>query len=258
MDVFLEGQVWPDFHHAIIEAMREWMIPRVRPRYVVRVEERVYVEHALEPGGRVIRPDVSLVEPEGAAVTRIAGRAPGAALADRPITLTLPMPEEVHETFLTIRERERMTLVAVIELLSPANKRAGSDGQREYQWKRESVLRSAAHLLELDLLRAGERLRTLEPLPDADYYAFLSRADRRPLVDVYRWMLRDPLPVVPVPLSGGEPDVPLDLQQIFDAVYSRAGYDYSLDYAQPVEPRLSEEDARWVAAALAGRAAGTG
>jgi hypothetical protein len=47
MDPFIESQIWEDFHHALIEVIRESLIPHTRPRYVVRVEERVYVEHIL-------------------------------------------------------------------------------------------------------------------------------------------------------------------------------------------------------------------
>jgi hypothetical protein len=89
------------------------------------------------------------------------------------------MPERVREAFLTIRERETMEVVTVIEVLSPGNKQAGSDGRREYLRKRRDVLLSATHLVELDLLRGGERLPTIEPLPPGDYYAFVCRRQHR-------------------------------------------------------------------------------
>ena len=143
-----------------------------------------------------------------------------------------------------------MEVVTVIEVLSPGNKRPGSDGRREYLNKRETVLRSPAHLLELDLLRGGERLPTIEALPRADYYAFVCRARRRPLAEVYPWTLYQPLPSIPVPLAQGDPEIALDLQAVFTTVYDRAGYDYALDYAQPVAPPLSEDEQAWCAAIL--------
>lgn len=167
------------------------------------------------------------------------------------VTLTLPIPVEMRRAFLTIRDRDNLQVVAEIELLSPWNKRPGSDGVREYARKRETVLRSSAHLVELDLLRGGQRLETLEKLPAGDYYALVSRERRRPKVEVYAWSLRQPLPTVPIPLAGSDPDVPLDLQAVFTSVYDRAGYDYSLDYTRPVEPPLSEEDAAWAREVLA-------
>ena len=48
-----------------------------------------------------------------------------------------------------------MEVVTVLETLSPANKRPGGDGRREYLKKREEVLQSPSHLVEIDLLRGG-------------------------------------------------------------------------------------------------------
>jgi hypothetical protein len=171
-----------------------------------------------------------------------------------PVIRHLPVPEQVREAFLTIRERETMEVVTVIEVLSPGNKRAGSDGRREYLRKREEVLLSATHLVELDLLRGGERLPTLEALPPGDYYVFVCRGQRRFQAEVYAWPMRRPLPPVPVPLAGADPDVVLDLQAMFTTVYDRAGYDYSLDYRRALMPPLSEADQVW-AQQLLGRGA---
>ena len=54
-----------------------------------------------------------------------------------------------------------------------------------------------------------------------------------------RWPLAHRLPIIPIPLAGSDPDVPLDLQAVFNLVYVRAGYDYALDYQQPIYPALS-------------------
>jgi uncharacterized protein DUF4058 len=167
--------------------------------------------------------------------------------------LPLPLPERRREPYLTLRDRESRAVVTVIEVLSPSNKRRGGDGRREYLRKREEVLGSAAHLVELDLLRGGDRLPTVEPLPLADYYAFVSREQRRPRVEVYHWTFRNSLPTVFVPLAGGDPDVPLDLQAIITDLYNRAGYDYSLNYQGAIEPTLDVADAVWIQELLAPR-----
>src|SRR5262249_7048640 len=216
-----------------------------RPRYVVRVEERVYVEHVPADDSAFIRPDVTVLER-----TRSEGplESPGATATSAvvtPVIRHLPVPERVREAFLTVREREMMEVVTVIEVLSPGNKCAGSDGRREYLRKREEVLLSATHLVELDLLRGGERLPTLEPLPPGDYYVFVCRGQRRFQAEVYAWSLRRPLPPVPIPLAGSDPDVMLDLQTMFTIVYDRAGYDYSLNYRQVLVPPLSDADQVW-------------
>ena len=106
-----------------------------------------------------------------------------------------------------------------------------------------NVFYTPAHLVELDLLRGGLRLPTIEPLEPGDYYAFACRKERLPKVDVYAWTLRQPLPPIPIPLMGGEPDVIVDLQGAFNTTYDRAGYDYSLDYRRPPEPAFSTSDA---------------
>jgi hypothetical protein len=173
-----------------------------------------------------------------------------AAALVEPVVLTVPVPVEHREAFLSIRLRETREVIAVIGLLSPANKRPGSDGRREYLGKRDEVLETKPHLVELDLLRGGERLPTVEPLPAGDYFAFICRGNRRPRVEVYAWGLRGPLPTIPVPLVNPDPDATLDLQAIFTSVYDRAGYDYSLDYRAPLDPPLREADNAWASKLL--------
>ena len=249
MDPFVEGQDWEDFHTGFIAELAAALVPRIRPKYVARKERRIYVEHSYPADDRLVRADVAVISDERASVE---SPEPGAARAAvSPVVLHLPMPEERRESFLTLRDRQTMHVVTVIELLSPANKRPGGDGRREYLSKRESVLGSTTHLVELDLLREGERLPTVEPLPPGDYYAFVCR-QRRYQAEVYGWTLRDRLPTIPIPLAGDDPDVRIDLAEVFTSTYDRAGYDYSLDYTRPIQPPLSEPDARWAQAVLVG------
>ena len=161
------------------------------------------------------------------------------------------MPEQRRESYLVIRLQETMEVVTVLETLSPSNKRPGGDGRREYLQKRETLLQSQAHLIELDLLRGGQRLPTATPLPPGDYYALVSRRPRGPRAAVYAWTLRDRLPTIPVPLKEGDADVPLDLQAAFATVYDRARYDLSVRYAAELQPPLSADDALWVRELLA-------
>ena len=81
-------------------------------------------------------------------------------------------------------------LVTAIELLSPANKRPGADGAEAYEKKRQELFASTAHLLELDLLRAGRRPQVARPLPEAPYFIFLSRMQRRPNIEIWPLSLR--------------------------------------------------------------------
>jgi len=164
-----------------------------------------------------------------------------------------PMPEEHREAYLVIRECNSKEIITVIETLSPANKRAGADGQREYFRMRDQVLDSRSHLVELDLLRGGLRLPNTGGLPPGDDYAIVSRSRRRPRADVYTWGIRQPLPAIPVPLKEGDPDVSLDLQAAFTTVYDRSDYDMSIDYGAALDPPLSEADQASVQELLAAR-----
>ena len=116
-----------------------------------------------------------------------------------------------------------------------------ADGRLEYLSKRRRMLLSTAHLLEFDLLRLGQRLPMHDPLPPAEYFILLSRAESRPISEVWPLTLRDQLPVVPIPLLPGDADVLLDLQQAFTATYDLLGYDLAIDYTRPPEPPLDEQ-----------------
>jgi hypothetical protein len=251
MDPFLEGQLWPDFHAAFIAETRMALVPGLRPRYVALIEKHVYLEREPDGPRRRVRPDAVVVE-NTPHFQRSRG---GATVLERPAVavaapVAVPLPaftrEKVERAYVEIRLRETRDLVTVIELLSPANKHPGDDGRTEYQRKRELVFQSGVHLVEIDLLRDGERLPMGEPLPPADYYAILSRAQSRPLADVWPIGLRHRLPSLSIPLSGDDPDAALDLQAVFNAVYDRAGYDYMIGYEAVPEPPLLEEDAAWV------------
>ena len=139
-----------------------------------------------------------------------------------------------------------MEVITVIELLSPSNKRANGDGRREYLQKRDEIISSQSHLVEIDLLRGGERLPIIEPLPPADFHCFVCRADKRPQASRFSWTMRQVLPTIPIPLMRGDADVMLPLQLVFSTVYDRAGYDLSLDYSAELKPVPDEETAAWI------------
>lgn len=245
MDPFLENQEWKDFHTDFNVALRAALVGHIEPRYIVRVERRVYVEFpSHEDDSRVRLADAAILV-TGAPQTE-ATTSGGAATAVVPEVGEIPMPEEQREAYLVIRERETMEVVTVIETLSPANKRRG-DGRRVYLEKRDEILQSQAHLVELDLLRGGERLPMVTPLPEGDNYAIVSRRNRRPQADIYAWKLPQPLPEIPIPLKKGDPDVMLPLQPVFTTVYDRARYDLSVDYQAPLDPPFSNAEAEWVA-----------
>lgn len=151
-----------------------------------------------------------------------------------PQVLPLLEIDEKPEPYIAIISLPGRELVTIIELLSPSNKHATSRGRQEYLRKREQIIHSCVNLIEIDLLRKGLHMPTVEPLPPADYYAFVARGNRRPLVEVYSWRLNDPLPTIPVPLLPEDPDATLNLQEAFDITFARARYDVRPEYSQPL------------------------
>ncbi|MEX2173495.1 MAG: DUF4058 family protein [Pirellulaceae bacterium] len=210
MDPFIEDQEWEDFHASFNAVLSEALAPAIERHYVARLDRRFYVEHGLG-------------DDEQAS----------------------PSPQERRETFLVIREQQTMEIVTVIETLSPANKRASSDGREQYLAKREEILASRTNLVELDLLRGGKRLPVVG-MPPGDYFAVISRGYRRPRADVFAWTLRQSLPKIPIPLKKGEPEASLDLQHALTTVYDRARYQLSLRYGSSLSVPLSEADAAWL------------
>ncbi len=195
---------------------------------------------------RLAVPDVGIVE-------RDAPSTPAAtiALASAPLTGTAAMEVPTRYARVEIRTVDDETLITAIELLSPVNKRPGADGADAYERKRQEVFRSAAHLLEIDLLRAGRRPQLLTPLPDTPYFIFLSRAERRPQIDIWPLTLRDPIPAVPVPLGRSDPDIALEVGSAIHLIYTSARYERRIDYrSAPPPPLLSPDDAAWLDAHL--------
>lgn len=248
MDPYVESQAWIDFHTGLLVAMQEQLNALLPASYYVAAEERVYLERW--PGGEeslLIRPDLSVLTAPGRS-----WRPGGAAIAEAgPVALTLPVPEDVEHGYLTVRATETQAVVTIIEVLSRTNKRPGTDGHRDYMEKRAEVLRTRTSLVELNLLRGGERLPTIPAAPPADYYALVSRGNQRPRTDCCHWTVRDPLSAIPIPLDPPDPDVLLDLQGAASLVYDRAAYSRRLNYSAPVEPPLPANDAAWAAERIA-------
>ena len=248
VDPFLESQLWDDFHCAFINHCREMLMPRVRPQYLVNIERYVYLTQPDDDEDEIVKnivPD-DFVTDAGHGWREYAGRAV-ATLA--PVRNRMPMTKR-RRSYLTIRTKEFREVVTVIELLSPSDKARG-DGQAAYLGKRANIQSSTANLVELDFLRGGQRLPTADPLQPGDYFAFVSRPTDWPDIDVYGWSMRDPLPSIPIPLAEPDPDVLLDLQEVFTTTYDLAGYDLALNYRAVVRPPLTTDEAAWATERLA-------
>lgn len=242
MDPYLEGSEWTSVHTVLAVEIARQLTPRLLPHYIARAEKR-YVVTTLDPmedvGISSIYPDASIAEQSH--VLRAGPATATGAVA--PLTMATVVPKRIAQVWVEIRDAANRQLVTAIEILSPTNKQV--EGRAEYLECRKRLLLSAAHLIEIDLLRRGQRLPMQQPLPSVPYFVFVGRADRRPLTDVWPITLTQTLPSIGVPLLAGDADVPLNLQAALSAVYDDGAYAASIDYSRPPEIPLSDDDRAW-------------
>ena len=240
MDPYLEAPtIWPNVHTSLMTIFQEQLNPLLAPQYLAELETQVVIDR-MDDESQIVRPDVSLTTPQEPTGTR------SAAVVAEPLPVRLRVPLDVPTRLVTvyIRQRPNETLVAVIELLSPVNKRRGT-GRTAYLDKRRAFLRARLHLIEIDLLRSYPRMPFDDPLPSADYLVMVAQAGERPHCSVWPISVRQPLPTIPIPLLDPDPPVPLALGQALQTAYERARYDLRVDYRKPPVPSLTPQDAAW-------------
>ena len=249
MDPYLEAPgLWQDVHASMIAGIRDELQAQLLPRYVALITPYIAFESLEIMPLHLVSPDISLYERD---LILMGTSAHAVAIEPAPLVGMAVMNVPTRYARVEVRTVADATLVTAIEILSPADKRPGSDGADAYARKRQQLFFSEAHLLELDLLRGGQRPRLAEPLPPAPYFVFLSRADKRPRVEIWPIALHAALPTVPVPLLRPDPDVALNLGRVLHQIYRNARYDVQVDYRQtPPPPALSAEEATWLDAHL--------
>ncbi len=241
MDPYLEdAELWPEFHDRLLVAIADDLGPKLRPRYRVAIEKRVYQDVVTNLS--IGRPGVALLRRAGRAQEEVPTAARGGI---EPVTVELPMPEAVRERFLEVRAVGTGEVVTVIEVISPGNKRSGK-GRQVYEAKRLKILGSQTHLVEIDLIRSFGPLPLQRGGTETLYRILFSRAEERPKAALYGFNLADAVPPFPLPLSTHEPDIWVDLKALIDAVYDRASYDLAIDYRQGLRPPLGDADTAWV------------
>ncbi len=207
MNPYLEqDDAWHDFHERFIPLAADVLGAQVRPNYIVKIDEHVYV-HELPPD-----------------------------------PLLLPAIDIERVAFAEIRDRRSRELVTVLELLSPSNKRTGAD-REQYLATRGQLQASNAHLVEIDLLRGGQPMPAANR-PACAYAVMVSRVEERPGAGLWPVQLRDRLPHIPIPVRQPDPDAELDLQALLDRIYDAARYALYI-YGGTPEPPLGAEDADW-------------
>lgn len=214
--------LWPDFHVSFINSLRDWLLRRLGRGYLALIEERVYIawEGASLPS--LYRPDVAVARVD---TGEVAAQAPSStAAATPPLIVPVALLDEVREYTVSIKTAAGR-LVTAIEVLSPNNKRMGHEGRQAYLAKRLDMFAAGVHLVEIDLLREGERLPLAQPWPPCDRAVLVVRKARLHAGELYTFSATDPLPAVSVPLLSPDPDVVLDLQAVLEEMWVRTDYD---------------------------------
>jgi hypothetical protein len=153
MNPYLEGSLWTTVHTTLAVEIVRRLNPQLLPRYVALSSRRFVMEipEDLEIAVETIDPDVAVVKSPLPQEER-----GGVGTIEAPLRLaTLTRTPAPHIT-VEIRDIENRRVVTVIEVLSPTNKRG--EGYDEYTEKRDRTLRRSAHLIEIDLLRKGQRV----------------------------------------------------------------------------------------------------
>jgi len=257
MDPYLENPArWTDMHQRLITYIADALQPHLRPRYHACMGERVYV--MLPP--RTMYPDVLITRHPLREAAVVGYPLPNiqetVALWDTPIVVTLPAAEH-REPYIELVHTAGDEVVTIIEVLSPANK-ADGEGRDQYRRKQQTVLESAVHLVEIDLLSSGLHsvaapIEVCATLPPHRYLVSVWRGPELHHFELYPAPLQERLPRLRVPLRAPDPDVGLDLGGVLGLCYDNGGYADLIDYRQPPPVPLSAEETAWVDGLLQGK-----
>ena len=242
MDPWLEGPfVWKGCHDTLVVKSMETLQPDLKKRgYYIDLGERVWIvedERSIWPDNLLFR-RVPVSAADGGTAT---------AVVDEPVRIIRPN-EDVREVFAEIRTAVTHELVTCIEFISHANKQQ-QQGRELYRLKQDELEQAQVHLVEIDLLRAGQHIISIPPLvveqlKPWDYLVNLARRQGGDY-EVYPIPLRQRLPRIRIPLKIGDEDAVLDLQDVLNRTYDVGPYPERLDYDRDPVPPLSNEDAQW-------------
>jgi hypothetical protein len=243
MDPYIEQPaIWPDFHDSLITAIRGALNPFLRPRYAALTQDRLYVFQSSRP----IYPDIGVIDLSPRRRTTAHGAA--TLEADAPAVFELG-PDEIRIPYIEIIEPAAGNrIVTTIEVLSPTNKDTGL-GRDHYVQKRRELWSAGVNLVEIDLLRAGEKT-VWDPQAHLDslrpWHYVVAVARRSELTqELYAISLRRRLPTISIPLANDDKDVPLDLQAAFIRCWNEGPYPELLHYHEAPPAILSDDDVAW-------------
>ena len=239
MNPYLEqADYWSDFHNQLIAALARTLIPQLLPNYRVVTDKWVY-KIAGKSAIAIGRPD-RIVQQRRTQTSPTATIMPRSQSTVQPIKVAVPLRQDVRQSYIQVKDAATKEVVTAIEVLSPVNKLG--DGRKKYIAKRQQVLESLTHLVEIDLLRDGKPLPLEKDSIHSHYCILISRANTRPWADLYPFNLRDRIPPFSLPLRPDDIEPVVDLQTLTNELYEQLGYDYFIDYNNSPPSPWSQSD----------------
>jgi hypothetical protein len=251
MDPYLEdNEIWPGFHQFLATQIASTLNRQIGPNYYADLEVRTVLPDVNIANRSSVRPDTGVFEVPHELQTTAIRTMTAVAIPEAPIHRAVPFPDPTRLRTVKVFRTGSGELVTAIEILSPYNKRR-NEGLEEYRQKRNRLLSSSVHFIEVDFLRAGQRpgSEVNDPPLDTDYILLVNRDQdwAQRVSEIWPVAISDPLPVLPVPLLDPDPDVPLDLGTVLRTVYENAAYERHINYREPIPPpKLRPPMAEWI------------
>jgi hypothetical protein len=213
MDPYLEDPaVWAAFHHQLVAALYQLLLPGLVDRYRARVSVRQYV-------------------------------------SEFPL-FTSVIREEHSEEYIEIRSRADGRLVTLVDVVGPANK-ATPAGRAAYLATRQAALGGRAAAVEVDLVTQGKPTLDFarDGLPEFDHAVTVTRATAPDRYEIYTATVMKRLPKFKLPLAADDRDAVLDLQVAVARAYDLGNFGRQLDYSAPLprDVKLTDAGRKWVA-----------
>ena len=119
MNPYLEQPaIWQEFHSRLIVAIADELGPKLRPKYRVAVEKRVY-EDANNDVTFIGRPDTTVFQamPDIGSPPPLFATSTSSTMIAEPVMVEVPMPEEIQERYLEVRDVTTGEVVTRLELI---------------------------------------------------------------------------------------------------------------------------------------------
>lgn len=212
MDPYLEDpKRWPEFHHELVTALYQTLLPGLVDRYRARICSRCYI-------------------------------------SETPL-FTSVIKEDHAEEYIEIRARTDGRLVTLVEVVCPANKCLAA-GRDAYLNTRSHAVRQRSAIVEMDLLTQGKPMLDYnrDGLPEHHYTVTVTRGASPDRFEIYTATIPKRLPKFKLPLASDDRDTVLDLQLAFIRAYDQGGFTQKIDYTSPLpsDVVINEETRRWI------------